>query len=246
MMAATTQPAESMGWDQISAWTSSLSGLPTREQYVDLLTSMGVFQAVLLGALGIVYLMYGWSAFKPLVIANATLAGTLVGAALGARVEGQESMQIIGALCGGATFGILAWPTMKYAVALMAAGAGSFIGYGLWIYIAQLTGSAEPARYAWAGAMVGLVALGMLTFIAYRETIILFTALQGALLAVSGGLALAMRIGSLTEPLSRNLTENVHLVPVLIIIPALIGAVFQNAGLASKIAKKKAKQPAVA
>jgi len=245
-MAATTQPAESMGWEQLSAWTSSLNGLPTREQYVDLLTTLGVFQAVLLVALGIVYLMCGWKSFKPLVIANATLIGTVLGAAIGARDEGRQSMQIIGALSGGATFGILAWPTMKYSVALMAAGAGGFVGYGLWVYVAGLTGTEQPAQQAWAGAMVGMVAMGMFTFIAYRETIILFTALQGALLATTGGLALAMKIGSLTQPLSQNLVQNIHLVPVLIIIPALIGVVCQNAGLASKIAKKKAKQPAVA
>jgi len=244
-MAAATQPAQSMALEQIRAWAMSLNGLPTREQYVDLLTHLGVFQALLLGALGIVYLLYGWSFFKPLVIANAVLIGTVLGAMIGSKATGQQNMQAIGALGGGATLAILAWPMMKYAIALMAAAAGTFIGYGLWVYIAGQTGHADPAQQAWAGALMGMVTLGMLTFIAYRETIVFFTSLQGALLAVTGGMALAMKIDSLTEPLSRNLVQNIHLVPVMIIIPALIGLVFQNAGLASKKAKK-AKQPAVA
>ena len=124
--------------------------------------------------------------------------------------------------------------------------AGSFIGYGLWVYIASLSGNPEPTSQAWPGALIGLVGMGMLTFLLFQETIVLFTSLQGALLAMAGGVALAMRIDSIQPALSRALVDNMHLVPVLIVVPALIGVVFQHSGSAKKAKSKKAKQPAVA
>lgn len=237
-LAAASQPDF---WDQLASWSS----LPTRTQYVDLLTSAAILQALFLIIVGIVYLVCGWKTFKVLVVANACLIGGIFGGMLGARMTAQN-MQVIGAVAGGALFGILALPMMKYAVAIMGALAGSFIGYGLWAYIAAMSNSVDPTQYAWAGALLGLIALGMFGLVLMRETVIIFTSLQGALLIVTGLLALAMKWNSFRQPLEQNIVNNIHLLPVLVIAPTLVGIVIQNSGMAKKQKSKKAKQPAVA
>ena len=119
MTEPTNQPADvTTFWEQVSALVSGGNGLPSREQFVEFVTSMGFFQAVVQVALGAVYLLYGWKVFKALVIVNATLGGAILGSMLGARMDGQN-MQIIASVTGGAMFGIVAWPMMKYAVAVM-------------------------------------------------------------------------------------------------------------------------------
>ena len=245
-MAQTTDPTvvQSGLWNQLVS-LSSQGSLPTREEFVNLLTDVAFFEAIVLVALGAVYLLYGWKAFKALVVINAVLAGSILGSMLGSQQEAQ-SMQIIGGLVGGVTLGIVALPLMKFAVALMSGLAGSFVGYGLWVYVAALNGNPEPVQNAWAGALLGLVSAGMLTMVLYQETIVLFTALQGALLGVTGALALAMRIDSVRPDLSNSLINNVHLVPIMIVIPMLIGVVYQYSGSVKMKRKKKAKQPAVA
>ena len=243
MTQATTQPANAGLWGQLTTM-SSQGGLPTRSQYVDLLMNTSALEAVFLIAIGLVYLLCGWKVFKALVIANACLIGAVIGGMLGARATGQH-MPIIGVVAGGALFGVLAWPMMKYAVAVMGGLAGSFIGFGLWTYVASVSGSAAPAQHAWAGALLGLITLGMLALVVFRESIILFTAFQGGLLAVTGALAVAMKLESVRGSLSQSMVNNIHLLPVLIVVPTLIGVVFQHSGSANK-KSKKAKQPAVA
>ena len=248
-MAQATDPSavQSGLWNQLVS-LSSQGSLPTRQEFVNLLTDVAFFEAIVLVALGAVYMLYGWKVFKALVVVNALLAGAVLGSMLGSTLGAQQDgqgMQIIGGLVGGVTLGIVALPMMKFAVSLMGGLAGSFVGYGLWVYVAALNGNPEPAQNAWAGALVGLASLGMLTVVLYNETIVLSTALQGALLGVTGALALAMRIDRIRPDLSNNLVNNVHILPILIVVPMVIGVVFQYSGCAKK-RKKKAKQPAVA
>ena len=244
-MTEATEPAVQSGlWDQLMA-LSSQGSMPSRQEFVNLVTDVVFFEAIVLVALGLVYLLAGWKAFKALMVANAVLAGALLGSMLGSHSAGQN-MQIVGGLLGGLMLGIVAVPMMKPVVALMGGLAGSFMGYGLWVYVAGLNGNPDPVQNAWVGALVGLITLGMLAFLLFQETVVVVTALQGALLAVTGGLALAMKADSVRENLSRSLVDNVHFLPILIVVPTLIGIVFQCSGSAKLKKKKKAKQPAVA
>jgi len=244
-MTEAAEPAVQSGiWDQLMSLTSQ-GTMPTRQEYVDLLTDVVFFEAILLVALGLIYLLAGWKTFKALVVVNMVVIGAILGSMLGSQSAGQN-MQIVGGLLGGLMLGIVAVPMMKPAVALMGGLAGSFMGYGLWVYVASLNGNPDPVQHAWVGALVGLITLGMLAFLLFQETVVVVTALQGALLAVTGALALAMRVGSARESLSRNLVDNTHLLPILILVPTLIGIVFQCSGSAKLKKKKKAKQPAVA
>lgn len=245
-MTTTTPPPEGT----VNLWNQMLSlvvlkEIPSREEFVNALVSLGALQGLLLLVVGGLYLTCGWKAFKALVIINAGILGAVVGGALGGMVNG-PSMQTIGAIAGGLLLGVLSWPLMKYAVAIMGGLVGSVLGYAIWDYAATVNGSLVPGQQAWAGALIGLVVLGMLAFVVFRESIILLTSLQGAVLAVSGGLGALMTVASIRESLRPDLIANVHLLPILVLVPAVIGVAFQHAELAKKARKKASKQPAPA
>ncbi len=225
-------------WDQLLD-LASLKGIPTREQFVSGLMNLDLLQCLLLVAIGVVYLLCGWKAFKVLVVANAAMIGALIGAFLGGMLKGPNT-QAMGAIAGALLLGALAWPLMKGAVAVMGGLAGSFIGYGVWKYIAGVSGSLTLGDYAWAGGLIGLVALALLAFVIFRETIITFTSLQGAVLAVAGVLAILLMFSGVREPLSRHLVSNLHLLPILIAVPAVIGLGCQHAALVKKKRRKRA------
>ena len=227
-------------WEKLAA----MNEIPTRQEFADGLVELGALQGVLLIAVGLVYLVCGWKAVKVLVIANAGVLGSLIGAYLGGRLLGGDGGQIIAAVALGVLLAALAWPLMKQMVGVMGALAGGFLGYGIWAYVAALSGSPSPAAHAWAGALIGMLTLGLLAFVIFKETSVVFTSVQGSVLAISGLLSLLMKFSALRDTLHMNLVENVHLLPVLIAVPALIGMTLQNTELVKK-ARKKAK-PAMA
>lgn len=210
--------------------------MPTQGDYLNCLTGqVGSLQAMLLLACGLFYLLAGWKFFKMLVILNAGTLGALAGLRIGAMLQG-PNMPIFCAIAGGLLCAVLAWPLMKWAVSVMGGLAGAFLGYGVWNYVSKAAGVGLD-QYSWVGALVGLVMLGLLAFIIFRETIIIFTSFQGAILTVSGLVALVMHFESVSANLHDALTKNVHLMPVVILVLGVIGYAFQHTG-------KKAGHPA--
>lgn len=207
--------------------------MPSQGDYISHLATTGILQSAILLACGLVYLLYGWKVFKILVIVNAAIIGGFVGAMLGAahaQSGGGPAIQWawVGGVGGAALLAVAAWPLMKYAVSLMGGLAGSLLGYGCWRYIAELAGSgADVHRHAWAGALIGLVTLGLLAFIIFRLTVMIFTSFQGSLLTVSGILGVLMQFDSPKTYLVKALDGNILALPLLLIVPALIGLAFQ-------------------
>ena len=241
-MATTPAPPVEPGFlEQINA-LACLKQMPTRQEFVDSLIGLGAVQGLLLLAIGVVYLLCGWQVFKILVVTNAAMLGAVIGVFLAGRLDGENvhNMRLILAIAGALLLGATAWPLMKHAVGVMGALAGGFLGYGLWHYAAGFSDSKVLADHAWAGALIGLIGLGLLAFVIFKETIIIFTAVQGALLAVCGVLTMLLRFESVSEPVQRNVIHNAHLLPVLIGVPLAVGLAVQNAGFAKK-QKKKAK-----
>ena len=234
----TTMPQDEF-WGPLVSLVS-LREIPTRADFISKLSELGAPQGILLVILGLVFLLNGWKSFKILVLFNAALLGALVGNALGGLLDG-PNMTAIASIAGAVLFAVLAWPLMKMAIGLMGALAGSFLGYGLWNYIADLSGSETLGQNDWAGALIGFLLFGMLAFVIFQKTLIIFTSLQGSLLIVSGCLAVLMKLDQLRPSLENHLTNNVHLLPLLILLPAVTGFVHQQAGV-SKKKKKKASQ----
>ena len=202
--------------------------LPDQTTYLQQLTGMHPIQACLLLACGVVYLVYGWKLFKILVVANFATIGIFAGHHLGALAEGSNAnMPLIAAIAGGLVVAVLAWPLMKYGIAVMGGLAGSFVGYGTWHYIVTAVNRTNLLEYHWVGATIGLITLGLLAFVIFRITVIVFTAFQGSLMALTGGLALLLKSPELSTKINDNFTQNIYLLPLLIGVPAIIGFAVQ-------------------
>ena len=210
-------------------------GIPTHwPQQTDLLNAcqtMGPGAAVLLILAGIIYLLCGFYAFKILVTLNAALVGGYVGVVIGARSQAE----IVGLLVGAFVAASLTWPLMRYAVAVMGGIFGGLLGASIW-----LTCDLNP-QFAWAGGAIGLVLFGMLSFILFKASIMMYTSLQGSVMLVFGVLALIYKYPTVATRLSESMAIKPFLLPIFVFIPALIGILYQQAqyGQPDGGAKKK-------
>ena len=202
--------------------------VPSQEEFVNTLTTIEAVPAMLMLLFGLVSLLLGWKIFKGLVIANATCIGGLLGWHLGSMVKtGNGTMWLFGMIAGGLLMAALAWPMMKYAVSAMGGLAGSFLGYGVWLYVADMMGREDLVQHAWAGALIGLITMGLLAFVMFRLVVMTFTAFEGALLTVGGALALLLKAEPVAKDVQTALQNNVHMLPLLIILPAVVGFALQ-------------------
>lgn len=221
----------------------TLPDIPTLNEAVDHLLVLGegpygAVMAMLLLACGLVYMLQGWKIFKILVIANAAVLGAIAGAHLGGLMSGENTWLYTG-IGGGLLLAVLAGPLMSYAVSVMGGLAGSFVGYGLWSYVAHTIGRENLMQYAWAGALIGLIALGLLAFVILQSVVTIVTSIQGAVMVSSGIVALLMKHPPLRESLEQPLRTNNHLALLLVGVPAVIGIAFQYSGVVKKAKKKK-------
>lgn len=219
--------------------------MPTQAQYLDYLQSMGIVQAMILLVVGVVYLLYGWKIFKILVVINAAVLGGLLGAKAGSLLQG-ANMPLFGGIAVSLLLAVLALPLMKYSVSLMGGLAGSLLGYSVWHYVCNAAKAPHLAQYSWAGALIGLIALGLLAFIIFRAVIIIFTSFQGAFVTVTGIVGVLMLFESARQYLVTSLTNNIYLLPMLVLVPGIIGVAFQSTGKGSKAPAAVAKKPAPA
>ena len=174
--------------------------------------------AMLLIIAGLIYLLYGYRIIKVLVMINAVVAGAGIGAALGRHGETAVACAVIGAFAAAA----ITWPAMKYAVALMGGVIGALVAGSVWHAVGL-----DPA-FAWAGALVGLVGLGLLCFILFRGSVMMYTSLQGAVMFVMGILGLIYKYQELAPQLTNHFKVEPFLFPAAVFIPAMVGLIFQQ------------------
>jgi hypothetical protein len=179
---------------------------------------MGPGEACILVLLGVVYLMFGYSIFRGLITLNAMAAGAYLGALLGKGSNAVAAGALIGAILAAA----VTFPLMKYAVMAMGGIFGAALGASLWRQ-ANL-----PAELAWAGAMSGLIFFAMLSMILYRGSVILYTSLQGSVMLVFGILSLLYKYQSITGEVTDVFTKRAFLLPTVVLIPALVGLLYQQ------------------
>jgi hypothetical protein len=232
----------SMPTDELPA-SVAFPTIPTRDDIVRILGELaqsdyGWLMAVVLVACGLVYMLQGWKIFKVLVIVNAGLLGAVVGGHVGAMLGGHNTWLYMG-IAGGLLLAVLAGPLMKYAISLMGGLAGAFLGYSMWHYVVAMVAQEDLSRYAWVGAMIGLITLGLLAFIILQSVVTIITSVQGSVMTICGLVVIVMTCaptasGSLEESLRRNN----HLVALLIAVPAIIGVAFQYSLTGKKGAKK--------
>lgn len=153
------------------------------EAFWNQITSLGLLEALMFISFGSVCLFYGWRVFKILVVICFGLLGLALGITVANKIMG-PSNQVIGGLACMVLLAVLSVPLMRWSVCILGSVAGGILTSGIW-YAAGLN-----EQYIWAGALVGMVAGGMISFIIFKIAVILFTSLGGSTLIVVGMLAL--------------------------------------------------------
>jgi hypothetical protein len=179
-------------------------------------------QAVIAIAFGIIPLMYGWRIYKLLTVIGFGLLGLYIGMLIGTQVQ----KPLIGAILGAVVLAALALPLMKWAVCVLGGVSGGVIAAGLWhaFYL--------PQEFVWAGALVGLVAGGMLSFIVFKLSVMLFTSFGGSSLVILGVFALIYRYETFVQnPPTTHLNQLYYdshwFLPAVLIACTVFGIILQ-------------------
>ena len=89
-----------------------------------------------------------------------------------------------------------------------------------------------PGKYILAGAIIGVIAGGMISFIVFKIAVMLFTSLGAGILIITGLLSLLNHYESVQEPPTETIKEMFYnhnwFLPVLLMIPTAIGIILQN------------------
>jgi len=186
------------------------------------ITGLSWLQAVLVISFGVVYLLYGWRIFKILVI----ICFAFLGLFAGIKVGSEFRQELWGGVIGLGLLAFVSVPLMRWAVSALGAVAGGVLTGGIW-YAFEL-----PEKYILAGAIIGIVAGGMISFIVFKIAVMLFTSLGGTILIVTGLLSLCYHYERLQDPPVENIKGLFYnhnwFVPVLLLVPTFIGVILQN------------------
>lgn len=204
---------------------------PVQTDLLNWCQNMSPGAATILVIGGLVYLLFGYYMFRTLVMFNAAVVGAWIGGVIGER----GGSMVAGACAGAFICGAITWPLMKYAVAFMGGIFGALLGASMW----RTTGL-DPSL-AWAGALIGLVLFGLLSFILFKGSVMMYTSLQGSVMLIFGILGLIYKYQSLAPRVTENMTLKPFLLPLFIFIPAVVGLIYQQTqfGQAPEAAKKK-------
>ena len=132
-----------------------------------------------------------------------------------------------------------AWPTMKYSVAIMGALFGAVLGVTFW-----RMSNLDP-NFGWSGGMTGLVFSGLLSLLLFRQCVMTYTSLQGAVMLIFGILALMFKYEELGGSIIRHFQIRPFLLPLVIFVSTLVGYIYQQttAVTAAPVGPPPAKKP---
>jgi len=185
----------------------------------DHVTSLGLVEALTFIAFGTVCLFYGWRVFKILVTICFALLGLFVGVLVNKYIEGEV---IWLGLMFVVLFAALSIPLMKYGVTLLGAAAGGILTGGGWL------AAGLPEQYIWAGALVGIIAGAMISFIVFKVAVMLFTSLGGSSLMVVGILAVLYQYMGADKKLEDLVFHQHWFLPLVLLAPVAAGIILQN------------------
>lgn len=218
-------------FDVVTGIFSRVDTLAQPGQLMNHLTNLSVVWAAVFFAAGLVSLLQGYKFYKAVTIVMAFLIGGFVGYTLGKQVKADY----IVAGCLAALFAVSCWPLMKYAVAAMGGLAGAFLGANAWSAVISMMNtqgqgaSPDPKQQTyWVGALVGLIVCGMLAFVLFKFSVVLFTCVCGATVAVLSGISLLMQVPNWRSAISESLSSNAVALPLLVFVPAVIGLILQH------------------
>lgn len=185
------------------------------------LTDLHLIWAAVFVFLGGLSVLNGYRWHKTLVVLLAALGGVTAGMAVGPMIG------IHPAISGAATaalIAVVALPMMRYTAAALSGLAGAFLGANAWTAI-----TLDPSQHLF-GAVIGLIAFGMLAFLAFRVSIITFTSVLGAVLLTVGVLSALLKINDMRPGLAAALTGSPRILPIITGVVAVIGFSLQHVG----------------
>ena len=215
-------------FDSVLGMFSSGAPLAQPEVLVEQLKALSVVWAVVFIIIGVLCLFNGYKFYKLTTVMLALLMGLFAGYWMGEKIEAPF---IVGG-CLGLLLAVIAYPLMKYAVAVFGGLAGAFIGANLWAGFASALNKGAhmsvPVDAYWVGALIGLIVCGMLAFILFKLSVVMFTSVSGSTIAVLGVLALLLSFQPWQESVADGLKANQLVIPLLVFVPALIGLILQE------------------
>jgi hypothetical protein len=217
-----------MNYINILAQAARSSGSKTAEGGIvpmDLIwqhiTSLGIVEALTFISFGIVCLIYGWRIYKILVSISFGLVGLTIAILANKYIAG---VIVWLALISVVLFAVVSIPLMRYGVAALSATACGILTGGGWL------AAGLPEQYIWAGALIGVVAGAMISFVAkgYKISVMLFTSFGGSSLIVVGALAVLYHYMVEAEKLKQIVFEQKWFLPIILLVPMAVGMYLQN------------------
>ena len=200
--------------------------LPEQAKLLTDLAAARIFFPIALCVIGALLMGFGYKAYKWIVLVNFIGIGWLVGPMMvhgeTAADKGSDDLILVMSISGAVLMGIIAWPLLKYAVAACGGLVGFIIGMVVWAYCDQ------PLNLAWAGGLTGLAVLGMMSFVLFKTTVILFTSIEGAGMFVFGTCALLMHYAPWQKQVATSLDTKPILLPLVIGTMAAIALFWQH------------------
>jgi len=196
-------------------------GFVPMQQIWEHIISLNLAEALTFISFGVVCLLYGWRIFKILVVISFSLLGLVLGIKIGNMIQGNTS-QVLSGLIGLVALAVVSVPLMKYAVSVLGAVAGGILTAAIWY------GCGLNENYIWAGALIGIIAGGMISFIVFRIAVMLFSSLGGSTLMVIGLLALLYLYPETKDQVHDIFFNHQWFFPIAIMVPTAVGLLAQN------------------
>jgi hypothetical protein len=225
VLAASTDQPENV-FEVVTRVFSRLDALTHPKPLLEALQMLPIVWGVVFLVAGLVCLLEGYKFYKVVTVCLALTIGAFAGYRLGQEIKAEY----IVAASLSLLLAVVCFPLMKYAVASMGGIVGAFLGANAWSAVATLMSRPEASQHCWIGALVGLIVCGMLAFILWKLSIVLFTSVSGSTLAAIGAAGLMLQFPAVREMIRSNLDSKAHVVipPLLVAVPALIGLIHQE------------------
>ncbi len=182
--------------------------------------ALNLVEALTFICFGVVCLLYGWRIFKILATISFALFGLFAGIQLNKLLIGGNQIWL--GIIFMAIFAFLSVPLIRWAVCILGALAGGILTGGIW-FACNL-----PEQYIWAGALIGLIAGGMISFIIFGIAVMLFSSLGGSALMLAGILALLYIYPQTTEQVEELVLTKSWFLPAALLVPTAAGIFLQS------------------
>lgn len=174
---------------------------------------------------GVVGVSHGMFLYRAAVVAMAMAAGI----ALGYRVGEPLGGEVILALCCGTLLAALAWPLMRYAVAMFSGVAGAVLVAHLWaVGVMQVSQQPATSQAAWIAAAVGFTVTILFVAGLARASAVLLTSVAGAMLLVVGLTAVLLHVPAVNESAEAWLMRLPFVLPLAVALITIAGLIMQG------------------